>query len=183
MVSDEREHRNGVLKAMAESEKTSTVLQMNEALIRKVKILEEQLQHAQKMEAIGTLAGGIAHDFNNILSVIVGYGTLMRMKLKPDDPTLPYLGEILSAGERATRLIRGLLAFSRKRMLDLRTVEVNSIVANFKKTLEPIIGEDIEFRVIAAQGELLVLADAWQIEQVLMNLAANARAPCRREGR
>lgn len=143
--------------------------------ITEVRKLEEQLRHAQKMEAIGTLAGGIAHDFNNILSVITGHGSLMELHLKAGDPSLPHLKEMLAASERAARLTRGLLAFSRKQVMDLKAVNVNTIIADFRKMLERIIGEDIELRVTAAPEELIVHADTGQIEQVLMNLATNAR--------
>ena len=143
--------------------------------ITEVRMLEEQLRHAQKMEAIGTLAGGIAHDFNNILSVITGYGSLVEMHLKAGDPSLPYLKEMLAASQRAARLTRGLLAFSRKQVMTLKAVNINDMLADFRKMLERIIGEDIELRVTAAPEVLIVKADTGQIEQVLMNLATNAR--------
>jgi len=143
--------------------------------ITEVRKLEEQLRHAQKMEAIGTLAGGIAHDFNNILSAITGYGSLMEMQLKAEDPSLPYLREMLAASERAARLTRGLLAFSRKQVMDLKAVNVHTIISDFRKMIERIIGEDIELRVTADPEVLVVKADTGQIEQVLMNLATNAR--------
>jgi two-component system cell cycle sensor histidine kinase/response regulator CckA len=164
-----------VLRDITEAENTAKALQRSEALVAKIRMLEEQLQHAQKMEAIGTLAGGIAHDFNNILHAIIGYGSLIQMKLRPDDPALPHLKEILAAGERAAQLTRGLLAFSRKQMMDLRVVKVTDLITDFRKMVERIIGEDIEFRVIMAPGDLFIQADTGQIEQVLMNLAANAR--------
>jgi len=127
------------------------------------------------MEAIGTLAGGIAHDFNNLLNVIIGYGGLMQMKMKPDDPMIAQLKEILAAGDRATHLTKGLLAFSRKQVMEVRTVNVNEIVDRFKKMLARIIGEDIELRVSLYEKDLIIQADIVQIEQVLMNLASNAR--------
>ncbi|TAN44729.1 MAG: response regulator, partial [Nitrospirae bacterium] len=137
--------------------------------------LEEQLRHTQKMEAIGTLAGGIAHDFNNILNVIIGYGGLMQMKMKPDDPQMAQLREILAAGDRATHLTRGLLAFSRKQVMEIRAVNINEIVSGFKRMLARIIGEDIELQITLSEKDLILKADIVQIEQVLMNLAANAR--------
>ncbi|TAN42290.1 MAG: hybrid sensor histidine kinase/response regulator [Nitrospirae bacterium] len=137
--------------------------------------LEEQLRQSQKMEAIGTLAGGIAHDFNNILNVIIGYGGLMQMHMFEEDPNLPKLKEIMKAGERAAHLTRGLLAFSRKQMMDISHEDLNDIVESFKKMLVRIIGEDIELKIELSEKSLPVMADSSQIEQVLMNLAANAR--------
>jgi PAS domain S-box-containing protein len=137
--------------------------------------LEEQLRHAQKMEAIGTLVGGIAHDFNNMLNIIIGYGGLMQMKMKPDDPQMSQLKEILAAGDRAAQLTKGLLAFSRKQVLEIRTVNLNEIVEGFKKMLRRIIGEDIDLKIMLSEKALIIKADIVQIEQVLMNLAANAR--------
>lgn len=137
--------------------------------------LEEQLRHAQKMEAIGTLAGGIAHDFNNLLNVIIGYGGLMQMRMQPDDPNRPQLQEMLAAGERAAQLTRGLLLFSRKEELTLKLVDVNEVLAGFRKMLGRIIGEDVELRINPSAKSLKVMADSGHLEQVLMNLAANAR--------
>ncbi len=143
--------------------------------ITEVKRLEDQLRHSQKMEAIGTLAGGIAHDFNNLLSAIIGYGDLMQMKMREDDPFLPHLKEILKAGEKAASLTNGLLAFSRKQVMDMKAVNINDIITELRKILERIIGEDIEFSVIASPEDLIIRADTGQIEQVLMNLSSNAR--------
>lgn len=137
--------------------------------------LQEQLRHAQKMEGIGTLAGGIAHDFNNMLNVIIGFGELMRMKMKEGDPNIPYLKEILAAGERATHLTRALLTLSRKQIISTKPVDINEIINEFKKMLIRIIGEDIEFRSLLTDKYLTVMADAGQIEQVLMNFATNAK--------
>lgn len=139
------------------------------------KRLEEQLRHTQKMEAIGTLVGGIAHDFNNMLNVIMGYGGLIEMNMKKDDPVLPRLKEMLTASEKAAELTKGLLIFCRKQVMEIRPVNINEIVNGFKKMLERVIGEDIKFRVVTAGEDLIVKADARQIEQVLMNLSVNAR--------
>ena len=136
---------------------------------------EAQLIHAQKMEAIGTLAGGIAHDFNNILTTIIGFGSLLTMKMAENDPNRPKVEMILKAAERATALTQGLLAYSRKEAIDLRPVDLNEIITKFDHFLSKIIGEDIELNIIPTDGSLLILADVGQIEQVLMNLAANAR--------
>jgi two-component system cell cycle sensor histidine kinase/response regulator CckA len=147
------------------------------------KQLEEQLRHIQKMEAIGQLAGGIAHDFNNILTAITGYGSLMKMKMAEDDPLRNHLQQMLDAAERAAGLTRGLLAFSRKQEIRPRPVNLNVIIANMEKLLQRIIGEDVEIHVELASGELTVMADCGQIEQVLMNLVANARDAMAESGR
>jgi two-component system, cell cycle sensor histidine kinase and response regulator CckA len=137
--------------------------------------LEDQLRQAQKMEAIGALAGGVAHDFNNILSAIVGYAALVQIKMKTDDPLRPHIEQILASSERATGLTKSLLAFSRKQVIELKPVNINDVVFGFHKLLTRLIGEDIEFRVIPAREDMIVEADQGQLEQVLMNLATNAR--------
>ncbi len=139
------------------------------------KRLEEQLRHAQKMEAIGTLAGGIAHDFNNILSAIIGYGSLVQMKMNADDPVRLNVDHILDAANRAAQLTQGLLTFSRKQVITVQPLRLNDIIARVEKLLVRIIGEDISLVVKLPEGELDILADSSQIEQVLMNLATNAR--------
>lgn len=143
--------------------------------ITEQKRIEEQLRHAQKMEAIGQLAGGIAHDFNNILNVIMGFGSLIEMNLKEDDPNRIHLKEILNAGERATHLTRALLAFSRKQIIEPKPQNLNEIIKGFEKILRRIIGEDIELKTELSEKDLTVFVDRGQIEQVLMNLATNAR--------
>ncbi len=143
--------------------------------ITEQKKLEEQLRQSQKMEAVGTLAGGVAHDFNNILTVIMGYTHLMLMKLKDDNILHPYLNQILAAVEKATNLTNSLLAFSRKQMISFKPVEINSLIINLEKMLLRIIGEDIELKTFLSGDSLTIMADSNQIEQVLMNLASNAR--------
>ena len=137
--------------------------------------LEEQLFHSQKMEAIGQLAGGIAHDFNNILSAIIGYGSLMVMKMGQDDPHRQYADQILAAADRAADLTRSLLAFSRKQLINPQPVDLNQIVRRTDRFLHRIIGEDIDLKIPLSKEVLTVNADSGQIEQVLMNLAANSR--------
>ncbi|MBF0496163.1 MAG: response regulator [Deltaproteobacteria bacterium] len=137
--------------------------------------LEQQLRQAQKMEAIGTFAGGVAHDFNNVLTAIVGYGQLTRQELGERDPLRGYVDIILSASERAANLTQSLLAFSRKRAISPRPVDLNEIVKRVDKFLLRVIGEDVELKTVLANERLTVMADSGQIEQVLMNLAANAR--------
>ncbi|MGO9612452.1 MAG: PAS domain S-box protein [Dissulfurispiraceae bacterium] len=139
------------------------------------KRLEAQLLHAQKMEAIGTLAGGVAHDFNNILNVIIGYGTLAHDSLEAGSPSKEQMDEVLKAADRAATLIKRLLAFSRKQLIEVKPVNVNGLVLGLQKMLVRIIGEDIDLQFYLADRPLVVLADSSQIEQVLMNLATNAR--------
>jgi PAS domain S-box-containing protein len=139
------------------------------------KKLEEQLRHIQKMEAIGTLAGGVAHDFNNFLTAIIGFATLAKMKMPVDDPNGRAINQILSASERATHLTHSLLAFSRKQVMSLKPVNLNDLVRRIEKLLGRLIGEDIEMPTRLAADEVFVMADAGQIEQVLMNLVTNAR--------
>ncbi|MBI5097680.1 MAG: PAS domain S-box protein [Nitrospirae bacterium] len=143
--------------------------------ITEQKKLQEQLRQAQKMEAIGHLAGGVAHDFNNILSAIVGYAHLTLMKMKGDDPLRMNLEQILASSERAANLTQSLLAFSRKQVMEWRAVNLNNIIFGMKKILDRVIGEDIEFKVNTTGHDLIIKADKGQIEQVLMNLATNAR--------
>jgi signal transduction histidine kinase len=137
--------------------------------------LSAQLLHAQKMEAVGQLAGGVAHDFNNILCAIIGFGTLLEMGMKKDDPARSHLKQILSAADRATKLTQGLLAFGRKQIINLCPADLNEIVTNIEKMLTRLITEDIELRLCLSNRKLNVLADSGQIDQVLINLATNAR--------
>ena len=137
--------------------------------------LEEQLLHAQKMEAVGQLAGGVAHDFNNILTAIIGYGSLLHMKMRDDEPLRVYAEHILASAQKATHLTQSLLAFSRKQILNPEPANVNEILLNVRRLLSRTIGEDIEVVTVVGDDELTILADVVQIEQVLMNLAINAR--------
>jgi len=143
--------------------------------ITEKKSLEAQLFHAQKMEAVGLLAGGVAHDFNNVLTAIVGYGNLLLMKKELDSVSRGYAEQVLAATERATTLTQGLLAFSRKQIISPKPVRLGDIVKQLEKILSKVIGEDVELRVFLSPLEAAVMADAGQIDQVLMNLAANAR--------
>jgi signal transduction histidine kinase len=137
--------------------------------------LEAQLQQVQKMEAVGRLAGGVAHDFNNILGVILGHSQILLSGMSPADPQRARVEQILSASERAAMLTRQLLAFSRKQVLESRVIDLNGLIEALIKMLGRLIGEDVEltFRRSASAGR--VRADPTQIEQVLMNLAVNAR--------
>jgi two-component system, cell cycle sensor histidine kinase and response regulator CckA len=139
------------------------------------KRLEDQLRHSQKMEAVGLLAGGISHDFNNILTAIIGYGNLLKMKIRADDPLHSFVEQILTSSARAANLTKSLLAFSRKQVINPRLMDLNDSILRFEKLLRRIIGEDVELRIDLAPGAMNVLADSSQVEQVLMNLAMNAR--------
>ncbi len=137
--------------------------------------LEEQFRQAQKMEAVGRLAGGVAHDFNNILTVIQGYAELLKSSLPADDSRLEGAEQILKAAGRAASLTRQLLAFSRKQVLEPKVIRLDSVVAGTEKMLGRLIGEDVELVISLGTESGLVKADPGQIEQVLMNLAVNAR--------
>jgi PAS domain S-box-containing protein len=137
--------------------------------------LLEQLRQSQKMEAIGLLAGGVAHDFNNMLTAIIGYGSVLQMKMADDDPLGPSVDKLLAVVDRAAGLTQSLLAFSRKQEINLQPVNLNDIIGKVEKFLARIIGEDIEFHTTFRGAPLIVTADSGQIEQVLMNLATNAR--------
>jgi nitrogen-specific signal transduction histidine kinase/DNA-binding response OmpR family regulator len=137
--------------------------------------LEQQLRQAQKMEAIGRLAGGIAHDFNNLLMVISGYSEFLLERIGPDPALRAPAQEIANAAERATTLTRQLLAFSRKQMLAPKVLDLNGIVTENLKMLTRLIGEDIDLVMVPGAELGAVKADPGQIEQVIMNLAVNAR--------
>ena len=144
--------------------------------------LELQLRQSQKMEAMGTFAGGIAHDFNNLLTVIVGHCTILTMKMVKDDPLLSNVQQVLAAADRAAGLTQSLLAFSRKTPLQTRPANLNDIVDRFEKLLVRLLRADIEVRCSLTGEDLTVMANPGQIEQVLMNLATNARDAMPRGG-
>lgn len=143
--------------------------------ITKYKLLQQQLNQAQKMESIGRLAGGVAHDFNNLLTVINGYSDLLLAQSAEGDTSRDLLSQISQAGERAARLTRQLLAFSRRQVLQLEAVALNSVVTDMQRMLQRLIGEDVQL-VTELEPELQqVMADYGQLEQVVVNLAVNAR--------
>ncbi|MCF8144678.1 MAG: response regulator [Deltaproteobacteria bacterium] len=137
--------------------------------------LQAQLLQAQKLEAVGRLAGGVAHDFNNLLTVILGYGEMALQDLHPDHPHHSLLSQIRDAGNRASNLTRQLLAFSRKQVLEMQVVDINGVVRGFEKLMRRVIGEDVQLKMSVHGGPVRVKADVSQLEQVLMNLAVNAR--------
>lgn len=155
---DGRRHFNGVVRDITDRKK-----------------LEDQLRQSQKMEAVGRLAGGIAHDFNNLLTVICGYGELLLEKIQPPNPNRELLEYIMEAGGRATRLTSQLLAFGRKQVLELKVLDLNDLVKNVEKMIQRLLGEDVRLHAELDATIGVVRADPGQIEQVLMNLAVNAR--------
>jgi len=144
---------------------------------------EKQLQQAQKLESIGRLAGGIAHDFNNMLNVIIGYGQIISDRLTKEDPLKAYADEIVTAGERSASLTRQILAFSRRQTLQPETVDLNALIKNLKKMLGRLIGEDVLLAFYPAADLAPVRVDPGQMEQVIMNLAVNARNAMSEGGR
>jgi PAS domain S-box-containing protein len=147
------------------------------------KRLEAELRQAHKMDAVGRLAGGVAHDFNNLLTVINGYSELALGALGPADPVRAQVEEVRKAGERAAGLTRQLLAFSRKQMLQPKVLDLAALVADLGKMLRRVIGEDVELVARPGTGPTWVTADPGQLEQVVMNLAVNARDAMPRGGR
>jgi two-component system, cell cycle sensor histidine kinase and response regulator CckA len=147
------------------------------------KRLEAQFLQVQKMEAIGVLAGGVAHDFNNLLSVIRGYTELLMEEFEPGDQRREDLDQIEKAGQRAASLISQLLAFSRKKIFQPEILNLNAIVSDMSKMLRRLIGEDIELTTVAQPELSFIHADPGQIQQIMMNLAINARDAMPKGGR
>jgi len=147
------------------------------------KRLEREFMQAQKMEAVGRLAGGIAHDFNNLLTAILGYCELLTDRVRDDLSLMSDIEEIQKAGERASRLTRQLLAFSRKQPLASQVLDLNDVVADLEKMLSRVIGEDIRFEIDPGKSLGPVKADPGQMEQLLMNLVINARDAMPKGGR
>jgi len=137
--------------------------------------LETQLLQSQKMETVGHLAGGIAHDFNNLLTVIKGYTQLSLIEIGENHPLRKDIEEIKNAAERAENLTHQLLAFSRRQIMEMKVLDLNAVIRNLEKMLRRVIGEDIEMSIILAEGLGRVKIDPHQIEQVILNLAVNAR--------
>jgi PAS domain S-box-containing protein len=162
---------------------SSSIYELFAEDVRENRALEQQLRQSQKMEAIGRLAGGIAHDFNNLLMVISGYCEFLLERLGPDPVLRGPAQEISNASERATSLTRQLLAFSRKQMLDPKILDLNAVVTENLKMLTRLIGEDIDLVMVPGIDLGAVKADPGQVEQVIMNLAVNARDAMPRGGK
>src|SRR5947209_2102464 len=153
----------------------AAVLFENYRRLQREAALEEQLRQSQKIEAIGQLAGGVAHDFNNLLTAITGYSDLIMRRLPQDDLIRRHVIEIKRASDRAAALTRQLLAFSRKQMLQPKVIDLNSVVTDIDKMLRRLIGEDIDLLTVLDHTLGSVKADPGQLEQVIINLAVNAR--------
>jgi two-component system cell cycle sensor histidine kinase/response regulator CckA len=140
-----------------------------------LRVAEEQLRQAQKMEAVGRFAGGVAHDFNNLLSVVLSYASLLLGDMERANPMRQDLQEIENAGKRAADLTRQLLTFSRQQVLQPQTLDLNDVMAGVSKMLRRIVGEDVELLTFCAPSIGNIHADRGRIEQVIMNLVVNAR--------
>jgi PAS domain S-box-containing protein len=137
--------------------------------------LEQQLHHSQKMDAVGQLAGGIAHDFNNILTAVIGYASLLSMKMPQDDPLRQYADNILSSSEKAAMLVQSLLTFSRKKVVNTVPMDLNEALRTGERLFRSLLREDIELTVALHPSPLPVMGESLHLEQVLMNLLSNAR--------
>jgi len=162
-------------RAVSSADEPADVLEAIAEDVTDRRLLEDQFRQAQKMEAVGRLAGGVAHDFNNLLMVISGYTEVILSNLDVDNPLHEKGRAIQQAADRATTLTRQLLAFSRKQLLELKVVDVNTIVEDMERLLRPLIGENIELITRLGSEAGHTRADAGQLEQVLMNLVVNAK--------
>ena len=168
--------------AIVEGGVTSGAVMMFRDITDRRKI-EGELRQAQKLEGVGQLAGGIAHDFNNVLSAVVGFAGLLKMKMDRSDPLVHYADEIMAAGQRGAALTQQILAFSRKQVLDMRPVRLNEVVQSIEKMLQRLVREDIDIHYDLADKDLVIFADVSQIDQILINLVTNARDAMPRGGR
>jgi two-component system, cell cycle sensor histidine kinase and response regulator CckA len=162
-------------RAVTSPEVAEQVLEVIAEDVTERRVLEDQFRQAQKMEAVGRLAGGVAHDFNNLLMVISGYTEVLLENIGRNNPLYAKVAAIQQAAERATTLTRQLLAFSRKQLLELKVVDLNTVVRDMERLLRPLIGENIELHTRLANDLGRTRADAGQIEQVIMNLVVNSK--------
>jgi len=158
-----------VLASRATAEMERVTSEAKEAM------LEAQLVHAQRLESVGRLAGGIAHDFNNLLAPILAYAEMAAESLEQDEPVREDLAEIVGAAERASRVTRKLLAFSRRQVLDIRALDLNAVLLAFTRMIRTVIREDIHLELCPMEGPAVIQADEGQVEQILMNLILNAQ--------
>lgn len=166
-------------KKMQELERTNRELLQR---MEEQKRLEEQLRQAHKMEAVGRFSAGIAHDFNNLLTVIMGFGSVLRMQYGEDPKLRDSMDRILEAADRAKSLTGTLLTFSRKQPVRLERLDLNRVVSGMELFLKRVIGDDVAIKVDLFPGPLLIMADKGHLEQILMNLAVNARDAMPRGG-
>ncbi len=162
-------------RAASSREEQEEVLELIAEDITEKRQLEEQFRQAQKMEAVGRLAGGVAHDFNNLMMVINGYTEVLLEKMETGSEMHQKVESIQQAADRAAALTRQLLAFSRKQLLELKVVDVNTVIGNMERLLRPLIGENIELVTRLSSETGHTRADAGQLEQVIMNLVVNAK--------
>src|SRR5579862_414236 len=175
-------HKNGSWRLMESTANTvrdaqgnvQTLIIVNRDITER-RHLEEQFRQSQKMEAVGRLSGGVAHDFNNLLGVIIGYGEIVQEGTATDSPLRGCVDEMLKAGHRAASLTRQLLAFSRQQVMDPKVLDLNLVVKDMEKMLKRLISEDIQLKTDLDPDLRRIKADQGQIEQVVMNLAVNAR--------
>ncbi len=171
IITPIRDEKGGIINYVSVQRDVTRELQM-----------EEQYLQAQKMESIGRLAGGIAHDFNNIMTAILGFGSMILDQLGDNHPLRHAMEQIVSAGERATNLTRQLLTFSRKQMVEVRILDVNAVIVEMNQLLRRALGEDIELVSLLDDDSSTIKADAGLLQQVIMNLAINARDAMPRGG-
>jgi PAS domain S-box-containing protein len=166
-----RDATGAVVRVIGVAHDVTAAREIDDALRRS----EEQLRHAQRMEAVGRLAGGVAHDFNNMLTVIEGYGAMALERLRPDDQLFGWIEEIQRAAQRAAVMTHRLLAFSRKQVLQPQVLDVNEVLRGMDELLRRLLGADVNLVTVPREGIGRIRADPGQIEQVIANLAVNAR--------
>jgi len=137
--------------------------------------IEAKLRHSQKMESVGTMAGGIAHDFRNILTAIIGFANILKLEMGKDNPSRQYIDHILATSARATKLIQGLLTYSRKQIMDQMPVNINRLISDLENIIKRIVRADIRLDLRLSEGDLIAAVDQGQIEQLLINICTNAR--------